>query len=145
MGHGNYETVNKDSILLKPLQEQKALKHLENTKKKTDTLSEIYGKKNQASLSFNKPLALSRFSSLEKKFEKNPEFANKYKEIINDYVNKGHAVKLSEEKSRKVTSITNYVSLHGVVNINKLGKIRVVFDTAAEFQNTSLNKTFWKF
>ena len=72
-------------------------------------------------------LALSRFSSLEKKFERNPEFANKYKETINDYVNKGHAVKLSQEKSKNVKRITNYVPHHGVVNINKPGKVRVVF------------------
>ena len=52
-------------------------------------------KENQPSLQFNKSLALSRFSSLEKKFEQNPEFTNKYKDTINDYVNKNHAVKLT--------------------------------------------------
>ena len=101
-------------------------------------------KENQPSLPFNKPLALSRFSSLERKFERNPEFANKYKETINEYVNKGHAVKLTQEDSKNVTPITNYVPHHGVVNSNKPGKVRVVFDAAAEFQNTSLNKNLLK-
>ena len=99
-------------------------------------------KENQPSLQFNKSLALSRFSSLEKKFEQNPEFTNKYKDTINDYVNKNHAVKLTQEKSKNVTPIT--VQHHGVVNINKPGKVRVVFDAAPEFQNNSLNKNLLK-
>ena len=43
----SYGTVSKDSISLKPLQEQKALQHLEKQSdtKTTDTLSETYGRK----------------------------------------------------------------------------------------------------
>ena len=73
------------------------------------------------------------------KFEQNREFANKYKETINEYLKIGHAVKLRQEKSKNVTPITNYVLHHGVININKPGEVRVMFDAAAEFQNTSLN------
>ena len=141
----SYGTVSKDSVPLKPLQEQRALKHLENTveyKNNRYTVGNLR-KENQPSLPFNRSLALSRFSSLEK-FERNPEFANKYKETINEYVNKGHAVKLTQENSKNVTPITNYVPHHGVVNCNKPGKVRVVFDAAAQLQNTSLNKNLLK-
>ena len=60
------------------------------------------------------------------------------------YVSKSHAVKLTEEKSTNATPITNYVPHHGVVNINKPRKVRVVFDAAAEFQKNSLNKNLLK-
>ena len=140
----SYGTVSKDSISLKPLQEQKVLKHLENTVEYKDykyTVGNLW-KENQ--LPFNKPLAWSRYSSLKKKFERNSEVAKKYKETINSYINKDHAVKPSQEKSKNVTHITNYVPHHGVVNINKPGKVGIAFDAATEFQNTSLNKNLLK-
>ena len=43
-----------------------------------------------------------------------------------------------------MTSITNYKSHHGVTNVNKYGKVRVVYDAAADFNNTSLNKNLLK-
>ena len=43
-----------------------------------------------------------------------------------------------------ITPITNYVPHHGVVNTHKPGKVRVVFDAAVKFQNTSLNKNLLK-
>ena len=43
-----------------------------------------------------------------------------------------------------MTSITNYVPHHGVTNVNKPGKGRVVYDAAAEFNKTSLNKNLLK-
>ena len=128
-----YETVSKDSIWLKSLHQQKALKDLENTfKYKTNryTVGNLW-QENQPLLPFKKPLAVSRFSSLEKKLRRHPEFANKYKDTTNDYVNKGHSVKLTQEKSKNITPITNYIPHHGVVNIKKPGKVRVEFGAAA--------------
>ena len=73
--------MTKDSISLKPLQEQKALKHLKNmVEYRYRYTVRNLSKENWPSLPFNKLLALSRFNSLEKKFEQT-EFANKYKEI----------------------------------------------------------------
>ena len=49
------------------------------------------------------------------------DFANKYNEIITDYVNNSHTVKLI----KNVTSITNYIPHHEVVTINnRLGHIK---------------------
>ena len=53
-------------------------------------------------------------------------------------------MKLSQEKSKNVTPITNYVPHHRVVDINKPGKVRVTFDTAAGFQDISLNENLLK-
>ena len=43
------------------------------------------------------------------------------------------------EKAKSDSEITNYISRHGVLIINKLGKVRVVFDACAKFHKTSLN------
>ena len=120
----SYGTDSKGNISLKFLQEQKALKHLKNTVECESNRYKVGNlwKKNQPSLPFDRPLALSRFSSLEKKFERNHEFSNKYQETINDYINKSYAVKLTQEKSKNVRSTTNYVPQHGIVNINNQEK-----------------------
>ena len=71
----SYGMVSKDSISLKPLQER--AKGSETSQKYSGYKNNRYNvrnlwKENQPSLPFNKPLALSRFSSLEEKFEQNP-------------------------------------------------------------------------
>ena len=43
-----------------------------------------------------------------------------------------------------MTSITIYISHHRVTNVNKPGKVRDVYDSAAEFNNTSLNTNLLK-
>ena len=59
---------------------------------------------------------------------------------MNDYVDKRYAVKLSEEEEAASTSKrTWYLPHHGLINPNK-AKVRVVYDAAAEFGGTSLNK-----
>ena len=126
---------------------QKSQKHLEKTVKYKNnrcTIGNLW-KENQPPLPFNKPLALSRFSCLGKKIRAKPwTYKSKYKETINDYINIGHAVTLLQEKPKNVTTTTNYVWQHSIVNIGKPEKARVVFDAAAEFQNTSLNKKLLK-
>ena len=38
----------------------------------------------------------------------------------------------------------NYLPHHGVSNINKPGRVRVVFNTGAKFENTCLNNNILK-
>ena len=89
-------------------------------------------------------MACTRLYSLERKFKRDPFLAAKHKQTINEYINKGYAKKLTEKESKTLTSITNYVPHHGVTNVNKTGKVRVVYDAAAEFNKTSLNKNLLK-
>ena len=46
---------------------------------------------------------------------------------------------MTREESRKASVVTNYVPHHGVTNIHKPGRVRVVFDASAKYQGTSLN------
>ena len=63
---------------------------------------------------------------------------------VNNYVSKGHAVKSSPEEAKHRSPVTNYVPHHGVTNINKPGKVRVVLDAAAQFDKTCLNEKVLK-
>ena len=58
---------------------------------------------------------------------------------MNDYVVKGYAVKLSKEEASTTSYHTWYLPHHGVTNPNK-AIVRVVYDEAAEYGGTSLNK-----
>ena len=90
----------------------------------------------------NRSLALSRFLSLEKKFKNNPEFHKQYQKTIKEYIEKGHATNIKDEIN--TNNVINYLPHHGVVNINKPGKVRVVFDAGATHNSTSLNKSLLK-
>ena len=87
----------------------------------------------------NRKMAINRLESLEKKFQKNPDFAKLYHDQIEEYITLGHTRQLTKEEAKCNSKITNYIPHHGVLNINKPGKVRVVFDVSAKFQNTSLN------
>ena len=90
----------------------------------------------------NRSLALSRFLSLEKKFKNNPEFHKQYQKTIKEYIEKGHATNIKDEIN--TNNVINYLPHHGVVNINKPSKVRVVFDAGATYNSTSLNKSLLK-
>ena len=60
------------------------------------------------------------------------------------YINKGHAPKLSLKELKQTPSHTNYIPHHGVKNVNKSGKVRVVFDAGAKSQSSSLNENLFK-
>ena len=94
---------------------------------------------NDCCLPNNRLLAEKRLKQLKKRFDRNPEFGEQYKAVMNEYVVKGYAVKLSEEEASTTSNRTWYLPHHGVINPNK-AKVRVVYDAAAEYGGTSLNK-----
>lgn len=54
--------------------------------------------------------------------------------MLNSYISKGHA-----KKSKKTTSRIWYLPHHGVLNPNKPGKVRVVFDAASKYDTVLVN------
>ena len=58
-----------------------------------------------------------------------------YQKNIDDYVKNDYAKKLTPEEMVKRMSKTWYLPRHGVVNINRPGKVRMVFDAAAKSSN----------
>ena len=59
---------------------------------------------------------------------------------MTEYISKGYARKLTPEEAAKESSCTWYLPHHPVTNPNKPGRLRIVFDAAAEFGGMSLNK-----
>jgi len=71
--------------------------------------------------------------------KKLPELKVKYSRVMEEYLNKGYAKELSNEEAATKSDITWYLPHHPVLNPNKPGKVRVVFDAAAKFAGVSLN------
>ena len=59
----------------------------------------------------------------------NRELAEKsYKEIINQYISKGYARKLTQKEIRNTSDIINFIPHHCVLNPKKPDKVRAVFN-----------------
>lgn len=80
-----------------------------------------------------------RFLALENKFRRDNSYHREYCRIMADYEIKGYSRKLSETESSSRAPRTWYLPHFGVYNANKPGKLRLVFDAAAESNNFSLN------
>ena len=81
---------------------------------------------------------------MEWKFKQDPKFHEMYTATINDCIKQGHAIKVSLEKSERPSSIMNYLSHHGIRNINNPVGVRVVLDAGAKFENICLKGNILK-
>lgn len=88
----------------------------------------------------NRDFALGRSRKLRKRFQRDVNLFEKYKDTINGYVTSGYArrVPCDEQDVGKDTPVW-YLPHHPVFHPQKPGKVRVVFDCAAKFKDTSLN------
>jgi hypothetical protein len=86
--------------------------------------------------------AAKRFDMLERRFKKDPAFADRYRAVIEEYLNLGHAQRVNESNG-KIGRVW-YLPHHGVVNPQKPTKVRVVFDASASYNNFSLNNCLLK-
>ena len=93
--------------------------------------------KNHKKFPNNRCLAEKRLQYLKGRFIKNPKFFMDYKGSMDDLIIKGYAEKSTKEAPE---GRTWYIPHHGVYHPSKPGKIRVVFDCSAEFEEVSLNK-----
>ncbi|XP_036347052.1 uncharacterized protein LOC118756395, partial [Rhagoletis pomonella] len=88
------------------------------------------------------PSALRRASCLRRKMSKDPELADSLQEKIKHYVRKGYARKLRQDE--KEMDCCWYLPIFAVKNPNKPGKIRLVWDAAAQVKTVSLNSMLLK-
>jgi len=88
----------------------------------------------------NRTVALRHLFMMERRFKKDLTFAEKYEQVVNEYVSLGH----KPQELSKTGPRTWYLPHHGVVNPNRPGKVRVVFNASAVFQGTSLNASLHK-
>ena len=107
-------------------------------------ITSLLWKESNSILPNNKSLALSHLYNLERKLAKHLQGRQMYTETMKEYIKKGCARKLSDKEANTISPRTNYIPHHSVTNINKLNKLRIVFDPAAKFSNTSLNQHLLK-
>ncbi|XP_067628473.1 uncharacterized protein [Eurosta solidaginis] len=88
--------------------------------------------------------AYKRLVGIERRMQKDPDFANAYKDIMDSYVTKGYARRLTPDEAAQSSQKTWYLPHFGVTNLNKPGKLRLVFDAAAESHGVSLNSQLLK-
>ena len=66
--------------------------------------------------------------------------AIKYHEVMDSYISSAFARKLSERELAEDSNTQWYLPHQPVTSPTKPGKVRIVFDAAAEYEGTSLNK-----
>ena len=127
-------------------EDRRALDIFEKTTVKSGDHYEVglLWKNEETKLAYNRDLAVNRFKSTESKFNRNPDIATKYKETVNSYIESGYARRLSRKEADGTSNIINYILHHSIVNPNKPGKLRVVYDAGAQYRNTSLNQNLIK-
>jgi hypothetical protein len=124
------------------VEDRRAEKILNDTTKLVDGHYEtgLLWKDDSTQLPNNRVIAEARLKSLKRKFQRDQDFEERYSNVVQDYINRGYARKLSHDEAETKGARTNYLPHHGVTNPNKPGKVRVVFDAAAKYDGTSLNQ-----
>lgn len=89
-------------------------------------------------------MAKQRSECLLKRLRKDPSLHKTLDEKIQDYLRKGYVRKLSYSEINKHHGDHWYLPIFPVVNPNKPGKVRLVWDAAAKFQTVSLNDMLHK-
>ena len=122
-------------------EDKRAIEIMENSTRKIGSRYEtgLLWKNDGVSLPDNKGMALRRLESLERSLLQKPEKAEAYQKILNGYIEKGHARKVDQGEENRHGPRTWYLPHHAVIHPHKPGKLRVVFDAAAQFAGVSLN------
>ena len=90
----------------------------------------------------NRAVAERRLHLLEKRLESDPELNAKYRQAIDDDLQKGYIKKLPEQELSQANPRVWYLPQLPVLNPHKPGKVRRASDAAANYQGTSLNDQF---
>ena len=137
----NMDTMDADHGLAKDLsvEDRRARAKLEADARIVDGRYEVpmLWKTDTPWLPDNKPMAERRLASLERKLRKDEGLQVEYSKCIRQLVEKGYAEKI-EEDDQPQAGRTWYLPHHAVKHPKK-GKVRVVFDAAANYKGVSLN------
>ncbi|XP_062538103.1 uncharacterized protein LOC134206403 [Armigeres subalbatus] len=87
----------------------------------------------------SKAMALKRWKCLKNRLNKDPVLSEALNAKITDHISKGYIRKLTVEEQQNPRSRVWYLPIFPVVNPNKPGKMRLVWDAAATAHGVSLN------
>ncbi|XP_043069926.1 uncharacterized protein [Drosophila bipectinata] len=88
------------------------------------------------------PTALKRARCLYQKLTREPELAKGIRRQLDEYVMKGYARPITSEEAEEKPYW--YLPIFPVLNVNKPGKLRIVWDAAAKTEGISLNTMLLK-
>ena len=133
--------MNRSSKKGMSIKDQEALKRMENSVCVVGGQYEggMLWKSDTPWLPNNKQTAEARLQSLKRKFKRDENFHRKYREFMENRIEKGYARKMTEGEAMRRSQRTWYWPHHGVFHSQKQGKIRVVFDAASWHDGVSLN------
>ncbi|XP_053699271.1 uncharacterized protein LOC128746246 [Sabethes cyaneus] len=92
----------------------------------------------------SRPMAVRRLEYLRKRMDKDPELAKAVNQKMIDLIAKGYVRKLTDEELKQSFSRVWYLPMFPVTNVNKPGKIRMVWDAAAASHGITLNSVLLK-
>lgn len=95
--------------------------------------------KPDATLPNNKIGAMQRLNGLERRMRKDPVFGEAYKRKMQENFTKGYASIVPEEEIGLAEGRTWYLPHFAVINPNKPGKVKIVFDAASRYEGKTLN------
>lgn len=146
--HFSLESIGvvKSEKVAMPLSEKRALEILERfTVRKGDRFeSALLWRYPKAVLPDSLPMARRRFQCLERRFLKDPQLKVSMQAQIDDYMRKGYIRQLSPLELKEKVKKCWYLPIFPVINPNKPGKIRIVWDAAAQIKGISLNSLLVK-
>ncbi len=128
-----------------PLDDKAAFNILEQTTRHTGERYEVglMLRNPKINIPNSREVAVRHFNSLEKRFARDPAFAERYSRVMNEYISLGHAELLDVNNSTRKGDIW-YLPYHGVTNRNKPEKVRVVCNPSARHKETSLNEQLYR-
>lgn len=85
------------------------------------------------------PFSSKRLVHLLKKFQRDQGYFERYQKNVDDYLKNGYDRRLTLNEVVKRTSKTWYLPHIGVVNINKPGKVQMVFEATGKSSNESFH------
>ena len=94
-------------------------------------------RENNLAIPNNRPIALQRLLSNKRRFKSDPDYAQKYSKIIDEYIQLGFARKLETNELEGPQGRTHHIVHFGVENPNKPGNLRVVFHASLKYKRTA--------
>ena len=137
----DFESSEVETRVCASLEDKRALEIMEKTLKMVDGHFQVAlpWRHDPPFLPNNRIVAERRGFLLKKRLIKDEALYEKYKTTMTDYIENGHAQKVPKEELEVKDRPVWYLPHHPVTHPLKPDKVRVVYDCAAKFGQTSLN------
>ncbi|XP_058817309.1 uncharacterized protein LOC131680612 [Topomyia yanbarensis] len=138
--------ISKPNKLLLSKDDQRANELLQSLTKRTSGRYEsgLLWRYDNVRLPDSEQMALRRWECLDRRMFKDHELSRALTSKMNDYIAQGYIRKLTAEELGTAHSRIWYLPMFPIVNPNKPGKIRLVWDAAATSYGVSLNSVLLK-